>query len=99
MLNQTDLESSQIVSSFDNNKQENKLSETKDSGGNVVTSEKEIFISNKTTICSNPDDLTREKRFSNEVKEKKKYVLKTNNGKFMLSKKVLNLNKEKTVEK
>ena len=98
MLNQTELESSQVISSFDN-KQENKFSDTKDSGGNVITSEKEILVSNKTTICSNPDDLTREKRFKNDTKEKKKYVLKTNNGKFMLSKKILNVNKDKTVEK
>lgn len=43
--------------------------------------------SNKTTIGSNVNEATREKKFKIDTK---KNILRTNNGKFMLSKKMLN---------
>lgn len=95
LMQPEEIDSSQDASSFINMNRTEKVSEMTDS---KALNKQEHLQSNKTTICSNPNDVTREKKFLKDGKEKK-FVLKTNNGKFMLSKKILNLNKDKAVEK
>ena len=92
-LNQNDEEfnSSAAISSYQH---EGKMSDTTDSKVLNKDYEDEKLQSNNTTLCNNVNEATIEKRFTKDSKELKKYVIKNNKGKFMLSKKMLNLNKE-----
>lgn len=86
--NEGDLNSSAAVSSISKNQDDGKNSEATTSVVLNKDTESINLQSNKTTIGSHVNEATREKKFKIDTK---KNMLKTNNGKYMLSKKMLNL--------
>lgn len=84
-------DSSAAVSSFSKAQHEGKSSEVSDLFLLNKDSDNLNINSNHTTITSNINEVTREKKFEVKQSKVKKYVIKSNNGKFMLSKKMLNL--------
>jgi hypothetical protein len=87
--------SSAAVSSFSKIRHEGKSSDVTDLFQLNKDSDNLNINSNQTTITSNINEVTREKKFEVKQSKVKKYVLKSNNGKFMLSKKMLNLGSKK----
>jgi hypothetical protein len=84
-------DSSGTVSSFSKNQHKAKSSEVTNLFLLNKDSDNLNINSNQTTITSNINEVTREKKFEKKHAKVKKYVLKVNNGKFMLSKKMFNL--------